>query len=99
LAITRVVDLTTGYDSGNAPSYTPALPLSSGHMIQFRAESADSRTKIVLTTRTSGTEPKIKYYLEGSGPDAASVRQLLPAVVAELRDAWMEAGRNALGMP
>ena len=42
---------------------------------------------------------QIKYYLEGSGPDAARVRELLPAVVAELRDAWMEAGKNALGMP
>ncbi|KZP29895.1 hypothetical protein FIBSPDRAFT_726687 [Athelia psychrophila] len=100
LKITRVVDLTTGYDSGNAPSYKPALPLSSGHMIQFRAESEGAEgMKIVLTTRTSGTEPKIKYYLEGSGKDADSVRQLLPKVVAELRDGWMEATTNALGMP
>ncbi|KAF7983088.1 hypothetical protein HWV62_24013 [Athelia sp. TMB] len=99
LAITRIVDLTTGYDSANAPSYAPALPLSSGHMIQFRAQAPDGQTKIVLTTRTSGTEPKIKYYLEGSGPDAARVRELLPVVVAELRDVWMEAGKNALGMP
>lgn len=51
LKITRVVDLTIGYDTGNPPSHMPNLPLSSGHMIQFRAESPSDGTKIVLTTR------------------------------------------------
>ena len=49
--------------------------------------------------RTSGTEPKIKYYLEGSGKDAAAVAQLLPKVVQELSDVWMEAEKNGLGKP
>lgn len=51
LRITRVMDLTTGYDSGNAPSYKPTLPLSSGHMIQFEAERDLNALKIVLTVR------------------------------------------------
>jgi len=97
--VTRIVDLTSGYDSGNPPAYKPSLPLSSGHMIQFRAESPCNGTKITLTIRTSGTEPKIKYYLEGSGKDAADVGSLLPEVVAELRDAWMEAEKNQLNIP
>jgi hypothetical protein len=42
---------------------------------------------------------QIKYYLEGSGKDAIDVARLLPEVVAELRDAWMEAKKNNLGMP
>jgi hypothetical protein len=56
--VTSVVDLTLGYDSTNPPTYKAKLPLSSGHMIQFRAASKDG-FKIVLTTRTSGTEPKV----------------------------------------
>lgn len=42
---------------------------------------------------------QIKYYLEGSGKDAVTVGQLLPKVITELRDAWMEAERNHLEMP
>jgi len=68
-------------------------------MVQFRAESPSDGTKVILTTRTSGTEPKIKYYLEGSGKYPGDVDRLLHKVVIELRDAWMEAGKNQLGIP
>ena len=51
LKVTSVRDLTIGYDSANPPPYKPALPLSSGHMVQFRAESVERGTKITLTTR------------------------------------------------
>lgn len=59
LEVTSVVDLSLGYDSTNPPTYKPSLPLSSGHMIQFRAASKEG-LKVVLTTRTSGTEPKVR---------------------------------------
>ncbi|KAJ3503048.1 hypothetical protein NLJ89_g8609 [Agrocybe chaxingu] len=49
LKITRVVDLTAGFDSGNPPEHNPSLPLSSGHMIQFRA--GDDESHLVLTLR------------------------------------------------
>jgi hypothetical protein len=68
-----------------------------------------------MVIRTSGTEPKvwlfpylasyltlvlqIKYYLEGSGTDPTEVGKLLPKVVAALRNTWMEAKKNNLGMP
>ncbi|KAF9452814.1 phosphoglucomutase 1 [Macrolepiota fuliginosa MF-IS2] len=96
LSITSIVDLTTGYDSTNPPTYKPSLPLSSGHMIQFRAQNS-SAMKIVLTTRTSGTEPKIKYYLEGSGKDNEAVKVLLVQVIQELGDVWLEASKHGLG--
>lgn len=99
LTITSVCDLTVGYDSTNPPTYKPTLPLSSGHMIQFRAESPQNGIKITLTIRTSGTEPKIKYYLEGSGKDAQAVEKLLPDVVAELGDDWLEAEVHGLHRP
>ncbi|KAL5533276.1 hypothetical protein ACEPAF_5052 [Sanghuangporus sanghuang] len=98
LNVTNVRDLTVGYDSGNPPSYKPHLPLTSGHMIQFRAQCQSDDTKIALTIRTSGTEPKIKFYLEGSGSDVSSVKDVLGKVIAELRDSWMEADKNGLKM-
>jgi phosphomannomutase len=99
LIITSVVDFTVGYDSTNPPSYKPSLPLSSGHMIQFRAGRKRDGTTIVLTIRTSGTEPKIKYYLEGTGKDPNAVTDLLVEVVAELGDVWLEARKHNLGCP
>jgi phosphomannomutase len=68
-------------------------------MVQFQAENPTDGTRITLTTRTSGTEPKIKYYLEGSGSDRVKVAELLPKVVHELGHDWMEAEKNGLGMP
>lgn len=49
--------------------------------------------------RTSGTEPKIKFYLEGSGSDVTRLKAILPKVISELRDVWMEADKNGLKMP
>ncbi|XP_051557899.1 phosphoglucomutase-2 isoform X3 [Myxocyprinus asiaticus] len=58
-AITAVRDLTTGYDS-NQPDNKAVLPTSkSSHMITFTFANGG-----VSTMRTSGTEPKIKYYTE-----------------------------------
>lgn len=57
--ITAVRDLTTGYDSSQ-PDQRAVLPVSSSsQMITFSFDNG-----CVLTLRTSGTEPKIKYYSE-----------------------------------
>ncbi|KAH0830438.1 hypothetical protein J3R83DRAFT_1833 [Lanmaoa asiatica] len=96
LTVVSVVDLTAehGYDSTNAPTYAPRLPLSSGHMIQFRAKSAD--ISIVLTIRCI---PRIKFYLEGCGDDPKQVSVILPRVVKHLANEWMKASENDLGQP
>lgn len=101
LQIRSVVDLTEGhgYDSTNAPTYQPKLPLSLGHMMQFRASSDSDDSRIVLTIRTSGTEPKIKYYLEGSGSNRQAVHNLLGGVVDDLAEDWMNAAENGLSRP
>jgi len=99
LAVTSVRDLTIGYDSSNPPSFKPILPLSSGNMITFRAKDETAGQEVVLTIRTSGTEPKIKYYLEGQGKDAASLTTLLGKVVHTLREEWLEATSNNLSRP
>lgn len=57
--ITSVRDLTTGIDTAQ-PDNRAVLPISkSSHMITFTFANG-----VVLTLRTSGTEPKIKYYTE-----------------------------------
>lgn len=57
--ITSVRDLTTGFDNSQ-PGNKAVLPVSkSSQMITF-----NFRNGLVCTLRTSGTEPKIKYYTE-----------------------------------
>uniref|UniRef100_A0A2R5LLS1 Putative phosphoglucomutase/phosphomannomutase n=1 Tax=Ornithodoros turicata TaxID=34597 RepID=A0A2R5LLS1_9ACAR len=58
-AVRYIRDLTTGYDS-TQPDLKAVLPTSSSsEMITFYLEN-----DCVITIRTSGTEPKIKYYSE-----------------------------------
>lgn len=57
--IASVRDLTTGFDSSQ-PDKRAKLPISeTSQMITFQLENGT-----VLTLRTSGTEPKLKYYAE-----------------------------------
>jgi len=58
--VTRVRDLNNGYDS-STKDQKPLLPTSSSSfMVTFFIGNGE----IVFTIRTSGTEPKIKYYSE-----------------------------------
>lgn len=45
------MDLTTGYDSNNPPSFIPSLPLCSGQMIQFQAQCLKDNISLYLTLR------------------------------------------------
>lgn len=57
--IISVRDLTTGYDN-TKPGNKAVLPVSkSSQMITFTFKNG-----LVCTLRTSGTEPKVKYYNE-----------------------------------
>lgn len=61
--VTGVRDLTTGYDS-NEEDGLAKLPVSrSSQMVTFNFDNG-----LVATLRTSGTEPKIKYYTELCAP-------------------------------
>ncbi|GJJ12432.1 hypothetical protein Clacol_006674 [Clathrus columnatus] len=101
LKTTWIRDLTMGfgYDSEKSPTFLPELPLSSGQMIQFKMESSSGSEVITLTLRTSGTEPKIKYYLEGQGKILQMVKNILGQVVEELTTDWMQAAQNGLTWP
>ena len=83
--VVRRRDLGAGLDTGTA-SRSPALPWRpSDLMLTYWLDGIDGGPTAVLTLRASGTEPKLKVYLEadGSGADAAA-DALLAAAEAEL---------------
>ncbi|KAI9335284.1 phosphoglucomutase 1 [Obelidium mucronatum] len=101
-------DLTCGFELANIPEFltkngcgtisipegtcVPTLPVSSSsEMITFELAN-----ECVLTLRTSGTEPKIKYYIEKKGIDRDVVRADLKAVVQAVGEELFEASKNNL---
>ncbi|XP_061916804.1 glucose 1,6-bisphosphate synthase isoform X3 [Entelurus aequoreus] len=83
--IVHVRDVTTGYDSSQ-PDCRSVLPVSrSGHMITFTLHNG-----VVATLRTSGTEPKIKYYSELCATPGISDVCCLEAELKQVTDALVE---------
>ncbi|KAI9318255.1 hypothetical protein BX666DRAFT_1936551 [Dichotomocladium elegans] len=86
-----VRDLTVGYDS-TTEDHKPTLPVSSSsEMITFRLDN-----NTVFTIRTSGTEPKIKYYSELRGPSEAEAKAELEGVVQAIGDELIEYQKHGL---
>ncbi|XP_049328412.1 phosphoglucomutase-2 [Astyanax mexicanus] len=84
-SVTAVRDLTTGYDS-NQSDNKAILPTSkSSQMITFTFANGG-----VATMRTSGTEPKIKYYTELCAAPGNSDLNQLKAELDSLVDAIVE---------
>ncbi|KAI7810682.1 phosphoglucomutase-2 [Triplophysa rosa] len=83
--VTAVRDLTTGYDS-NQSDNKAVLPTSkSSQMITFTFANGG-----VATMRTSGTEPKIKYYTELCAAPGNSDLNQLKTELDDLVDAIVE---------
>ncbi|BFZ56401.1 hypothetical protein PYCC9005_003447 [Savitreella phatthalungensis] len=97
LRVTRVRDLTTGYDSATHDKM-PQLPVSaSSEMITFwlGSEVPGDLDWAVLTIRGSGTEPKLKYYIEARTTSTvehatAIARQVEAGLCAWLADFRLE---------
>lgn len=94
-AISGVRDLTTGYDSSSEDEKA-TLPVSKeSQMITFTFENG-----CVATLRTSGTEPKIKYYTElcakPSQTDWAALDAELEKLVEHMVNDLMQPKRNNL---
>jgi phosphomannomutase len=79
-AIARIRDMTKGWDSGT-PDNKTVLPQQGGQMITFYLENG-----CILTIRTSGTEPKIKWYCEIGASDKAKAEADLQEVLTAVRD-------------
>ncbi|KAK4472742.1 hypothetical protein MN116_003966 [Schistosoma mekongi] len=92
--ITGIRDLTVGYDD-HYPNFKPVLPVSaSSQLITF-----DFDNGATLTLRTSGTEPKIKYYSElrskpGSGTSVESLTNELKELVNNMIEEFYEPEKN-----
>jgi phosphoglucomutase len=91
LDILFIRDLTIGYDSSQ-PDKIPLLPVSSSsQMITLKLSNG-----CVFTIRTSGTEPKIKYYSEIRGQDADLMKKELQKTVKALITLILDPENNAL---
>uniref|UniRef100_A0A8C5MHR2 Phosphoglucomutase 2 like 1 n=1 Tax=Leptobrachium leishanense TaxID=445787 RepID=A0A8C5MHR2_9ANUR len=93
--ILHVRDVTTGYDSSQI-NKTSVLPVSkSSQMITFTFQNG-----CVTTLRTSGTEPKIKYYAEMCGApgqgDKVYLEEELEKVIEALVENFLEPSKNGL---
>lgn len=93
--ITSVRDLTTGYDS-TQPDNKAILPVSADNqMITFNFANG-----LVCTLRTSGTEPKIKYYSEicadPSIKDKAAIENTLQEMVTAICQELLQPEENNL---
>ncbi|XP_047450564.1 glucose 1,6-bisphosphate synthase [Mugil cephalus] len=93
--IVHVRDVTTGYDSSQ-PDCKSVLPVSrSGQMITFTLQNG-----VVATLRTSGTEPKIKFYSElcaaPGNSDVSFLEAELKKVTDALVDDFLEPEKNNL---
>jgi len=94
--IKNIRDLTTGYDSSR-PDKKAILPTSSStHMITFLFENG-----CVATLRGSGTEPKLKYYIEHHGPyaDRANIDTELANISHHIIDQFLQPSKNGLVAP
>lgn len=92
--VTRWIDLTTGYDSGT-PDHVALLPIDPGaQMITCELEGG-----IRFTARGSGTEPKIKLYIEAMAKDRASARRAADSVLQALLSEWFKPEENGLKLP
>eukprot|EP00946_MAST-07B_sp_MAST-7B-sp1_P003765 g3765.t1 len=88
LIIKDIRDLTgAGYDSSKVGG-VPVLPTSASHMITYTFEEGGEAGGAVVTLRTSGTEPKLKYYVEvsaGSSEESSAIaRKVADIVVSEM---------------
>lgn len=94
--VAHVRDLTVGYDD-NQPGNKPILPVSkSSQMITFTFTNG-----CVATLRGSGTEPKLKYYIELSGDHkkAAEIDKELLEMVEAINQQCLEPEKNGLIVP
>ncbi|GAM22130.1 hypothetical protein SAMD00019534_053050, partial [Acytostelium subglobosum LB1] len=92
--IERVRDLTIDYDDG-FPDKKARLPVStSTQMITFYFKNG-----AIATLRGSGTEPKLKYYVEMIGQDKAHVQQELAELVQCIINEFLRPVENELTPP
>jgi phosphomannomutase len=93
--VRSIIDVTKGFDS-TSPDGSSVLPLTpESHMIMFEFANGVS-----VTLRTSGTEPKIKWYSEIAGAPGVTREQLdqeLHSFVGQLVEEMLQPQEHGLG--
>lgn len=88
--IMRVRDLTRGYDS-STPSNHPLLPVSAtSEMLTFwfAPRAQGTYTSACVTVRGSGTEPKLKYYIEAQAESLKIATAAAQEIEADVVSTW-----------
>lgn len=97
--VTEWRDLTVGYESSSSDR-KPVLPTdSTSQMITavLRLPNSQSDEKVRFTCRGSGTEPKLKVYIEGVSRTSEEIAVMLAQKCwATLRDLWFKPVENGL---
>jgi phosphoglucomutase len=89
--IVRWRDLTLGYDS-KSKDHTPDLPVdASSQMITCELDDG-----AVFTIRGSGTEPKIKLYIECQGKSSVEAKEGANQILGDLLREWFKPEENGL---
>lgn len=104
--ISRLKDITEGYDSVEEDGKLRCLPVdASGQMLSFEVDvrsggdGGAALQGLMGTVRSSGTEPKIKYYLEGWGTDEKVVSDALQRLRDALGSEWLKVQQEQLETP
>ena len=72
-AITSITDVTLGFDSTTSDRKSTLPVTADSHMVMFEFDNG-----VTVTLRTSGTEPKIKFYTEIAGQPGQQREELEP---------------------
>jgi phosphoglucomutase len=89
--IVRWRDLTLGYDS-KSKDHKPDLPVDTTSQM-ITCELGDGA---VFTVRGSGTEPKIKLYIECQGKSSEEAKQGANGILEDLLNEWFKPEENGL---
>jgi phosphomannomutase len=85
--VTRVKDESLGYDSRKDDLPTDKTVSPSSEMITFEIDD-----ETVMTLRGSGTEPKLKYYIESRGTSMVEAKSKAEGVEVSLHDLFRSYG-------
>lgn len=92
--IKHVRDQTTGFDSSENDKRSRLPTTADSQMITYTFDNG-----CVATLRGSGTEPKLKYYVEMSGADEAAVLKTHQAITDAIVIHFLRAKENGLKAP
>ena len=96
-SIARWRDLTKGWDSATEGNQ-PDLPVQkSSQMITMDLQGEGEKNAVRVTMRASGTEPKIKFYVEAQGGSKEEAGGRAEEVLQEVTEGWFRATERDLG--